>query len=609
MHGGIRGAWLVATFVAGMTTGPAVAQTGACATFGTICVGADAGCHVSSIAEAIAMASSSPAESTTIRIASNAEWNAQNLVVTDRNLLIRGGFSSCASLFPNGRTVISGQGGSGASVLRINASSGFRSVTIRDIELRGGGSTTQSVNGGGLAIQGNAAVTLRNVAVVNNEAQRGGGIHIDGGAGATLRLEVASRVVGNVALQGGGGIYCTGEARITMDDTLVSGNVAGVDPVTTPQAHGGGISLDPCWLNATQGPVESLRGLRLNIAAGFGGGLYATGYLSAVLEGTSGHAFEVVGNLAGGDGGGVAARAGNAFLRNTTLRGNTAGFGAPVRGRGGGVSISQGTLTIRGVDCGDCSRLEDNVALDNTPGGDGVGHAIFVGMPEGSTNSSSARVVRTRILGHGDGKGSLIRAQGDFDPLGAGGLLAQVTLESTLVTGNHVTSLLDLFGDAEAEVESSTLADNNADVVIDSRHQSGPMVLHNTIVRETPGTPLLPDTFEGGFRFDLDIECLLVHRNAENAIGLPSGRDIFQLLVTDDPGFADAPAGNYRLRPGAAAVDHCLSNQEVPALDLEGLPRGVDVPDYSGSIFTSAVNDVGAHELQADFLIFGSGFE
>lgn len=584
------------------------AQSGACASFGTICVGADEGCHFSDLAQAINAASTSAAGDTTIRVATNKTWDAQNLIVENRNLTIRGGFSSCAALFPSGRTVLSGAGSSGNSVIRVRAPSGFRSVTLRDLELRDGGSETIPIVGGGLSVEDNVAVTLRNVSVVQNDARLGGGIHVDGSDGASVRLEVGSRVVGNTGREGGGGIHCVGAGSLEMDDSLVSGNVAGTSGSTTPGAHGGGIWIDGCSLLATQSPSSSLRGLRLNLAAGAGGGAYVSNGGVATFNGQGGAPFEIVANLSGSDGGGLAVREASAVVVDSRLEGNTAGIDALRFGRGGGASLSEGLLYFTSDDCGDCSAITGNSTQTSGNFGAGWGTALHAEMPLHSTGAASLIVDRTRILGHGDSTGYVIRADTEFEPLGDGDPKIFVSIINTLVAGNDASRVFFGFGNVETTIHSSTIADNGSpEIVLDTLYQSGPLTLVNSIVRETPGTRLLPNGFGGADRFMFETACLLLHSNSQNTLELPTLPDPFT-EVSDDPRFVDPASGDYRLRPDSPAVDFCPSTTNVPNDDLAGRLRGVDSPSVPNRII-GGVYDLGAYELEAGSWIFDSGFE
>ena len=72
---------------------------------------------------------------------------------------------------------------------------------------------------------------------------------------------------------------------------------------------------------------------------------------------------------------------------------------------------------------------------------------------------------------------------------------------------------------------------------------------------------------------------------------------------TATPGFVDAAAGNYRLRPDAWAIDRCPANGDFLPIDHAFSLRPVDSPlgDIAGPF------DVGAHEWAP--MLFADGFE
>ena len=75
-------------------------------------------------------------------------------------------------------------------------------------------------------------------------------------------------------------------------------------------------------------------------------------------------------------------------------------------------------------------------------------------------------------------------------------------------------------------------------------------------------------------------------------------------LFEMEPGFEDAPSGDYHLSVSSALIDRCEGGA-LKDIDLE--PRPVDdpsTPDDYGPV------DIGADELQPDTLqIFSDGFE
>jgi hypothetical protein len=111
-----------------------------------------------------------------------------------------------------GKTILDG-----ANVRTVLAVSGDvdSPVTLKDLTITHGKSTTSA---GGIATSGN--LTLRNVAITGNHAERGGGILQYGG---TLTLAAGTRVTGNSAIlnvqspAGIGGGICVFQGAVTLE--------------------------------------------------------------------------------------------------------------------------------------------------------------------------------------------------------------------------------------------------------------------------------------------------------------------------------------------------------------------------------------------------------
>jgi hypothetical protein len=71
--------------------------------------------------------------------------------------------------------------------------------------------------------------------------------------------------------------------------------------------------------------------------------------------------------------------------------------------------------------------------------------------------------------------------------------------------------------------------------------------------------------------------------------------------LTNEPGFVDAAAGNYRLRPGSPCIDAGTNLSAILTSDLDGRPRPVD-----GNGDGLAVFDIGAYEYGALLVWQGS---
>lgn len=146
-------------------------------------VGAGAGCDFDDLQEAIDFMASQPGADKELRLDRSTEF-AGAFEISETSLTIAGGFEGCDAAAPgNGETVLRGVAG---TVVEIDGGSGRRhTVRLSRLEITGG-TLAGDLRGGGVEIQGNAAVELDRVDVTDNRALLGGGVFINGGQGATL---------------------------------------------------------------------------------------------------------------------------------------------------------------------------------------------------------------------------------------------------------------------------------------------------------------------------------------------------------------------------------------------------------------------------------------
>lgn len=214
---------LVVAAVALLATVPAQAFT--------YLVGAGGGaCDYSTIQAAINGAASNPGPDV-IRVARDQAYTAQALTIGTQDLTIVGGYASCAAALPEGAlpsglTVVSGQGGSSASVFTISGAG------VRDLRNLGVQRGDPGANGagGGIRFEGRGDLILRESVVSFNDAGFGGGVYFfgDGGGPAVLTIEAGTLITGNTAHESGGGVEIGGQARMFMlrDRSSIQGNQA-----------------------------------------------------------------------------------------------------------------------------------------------------------------------------------------------------------------------------------------------------------------------------------------------------------------------------------------------------------------------------------------------
>eukprot|EP00854_Cymbomonas_tetramitiformis_P003165 gene3165-4008_t len=230
--------------------------------------------------------------------------------------------------------------------------------------------------GGGLFTEDGATVLSAATSVANNTAEGGGGLDVHQGS---LAVDAASEVAGNVASEGGGARLVAAKAtldggsRIAGCRSMYGGGVLSIGGVLTISGNtsmvsnraniGGGVLVRGGGLVAMLGGCS----LQENFAETFGGGLYAEG--SAVLmaggsvnaegiAGIGGGSLYVRGskvNITGGSAivGGVAGFSGGGIRivdsQVTVEESRVEGCITRENGHGGGLSVDNSTLTIRGT--------------------------------------------------------------------------------------------------------------------------------------------------------------------------------------------------------------------------------------------------------------------
>lgn len=269
--------------------------------------------------------------------------------------------------------------GNGSRVFRItDGTNNLQNVTIRRLTLTGGDS---SGAGGGILVREN--LTLVDCIVTGNATNTnaqlgGGGIYsaTTDGAANTLTL-TGCTISHNFAIRDEGGGVRKRYGSLVIERCLFNGNTASTYGGGLSAADGGiSIQIRDSTFSANAATQFSGGGLYLDAAnltlanstvsgntAGWGAGVY----LRATSQGTV-TSSELIHNAARVDGGGLGVNGSQLTLANCTISGNTAG------GYGGGGFVRDGTLTIRhgtvtanraNADSGG-NELGGGVALSNT---------------------------------------------------------------------------------------------------------------------------------------------------------------------------------------------------------------------------------------------------
>ncbi len=299
----------------------------------------DSGCVYATLQQAVNAA----AEGDTLQIAEGVYF--ENLTVTNKDLVLEGGYDAACTAAGTGPTRIEGSMGTGSTV---HAAGG--NVVLRHLDLTWGGG-----NGGGLMTVSGAEITLDDTTVYDNHGSYGGGIYVANGTTVTLTND--SDVVNNTASLFGGGARVWGKLIGMETQSDINDNCA---------PHGGGASV-PGGTVTLDG--SDMRGNEAADVDGQGGGLHVVDAGAVTLlgnawvyEGTA-HAGAglyldgstadlgyscVGGNAAEGDGGGI-------YLTNSsTLTGsNLSLIGknryANTARDGGGVYASDSTIRYAGI--------------------------------------------------------------------------------------------------------------------------------------------------------------------------------------------------------------------------------------------------------------------
>lgn len=193
-------------------------------------------------------------------VAGNVDLSSGPLILS-RNMTINA---------PSGNTVTLRR--TGENLFRLMQVNTGVTAEIRNLTFANGNAGSDS--GGGLLNFG--ALTLRNVILENNQAQRGGGLATQSGTATLISSTVRNNFAGDLTGPNGtgGGVFVQSGSVTLEDGTSVTGNSAG---------SGGGIANNGTLAIRVSSTTNPIRNTIANNQAGiFGGGLYNTG--TATLE-------------------------------------------------------------------------------------------------------------------------------------------------------------------------------------------------------------------------------------------------------------------------------------------------------------------------------------
>ena len=453
-------------------------------------------------------------------------------------------------------------------------------VTLNDLTLRDGledGTTA----GGGLRSEPGSTTTLNRVLVDNNSAGGNAGGILNRGT-MTLNLSTVSDNRTTDASLGGGGIFNSPNAVLTLNDSRVLDNVAECANDAT-SCNGGGIYNDAdAVLTLDNSVVDGNRadGRQLIDIEARGGGIRAEGTVTLVQS-------SVTNNLATGrfaSGGGLTiSQPGTALIDRSVVAFNVAEDStAGIPSNGGGIIAGSGTaVTIQdsvisgneaqaggGLD-GEFRILRSTLANNRAIGGgaDSRGGGIRMFRP--------GEIVNSTIIGNvSDGDGGGINY--NF-AVGTGRVLS-----STIAANSSGRDGGGINVDAGNFVMANTvLANNSADR--DGADCRGTVVSDgNNLVQSTGGCAYVAST---GDRIDSAANLAPVANNggptAGSSLGIISGMQSRAPLT-----------GSFLIDAGAGSGCTDTNGQPLPT-DQVGRPRAVDGPDPD----TTARCDIGAIEF------------
>ena len=214
---------------------------------------------------AVAAAAANPPHN--IFVAANKTYTAEKITINNLDLAITGGFTSCAdSLAPSGNTTISGAGNGTHSVIAIGGASNVEisNLTITH-GLLGSGQT-----GGGIYFGGSGTLTITSSTISDNTADFGAGIEVNGFDVNNVANVIINGpdtfITGNTAQNSGGGIRIEGNAALSMfnDGIFVGQN-------TASGGNGGGNCLSSVLVGLDRLPGTGTGVIYDNMAVNGGG--------------------------------------------------------------------------------------------------------------------------------------------------------------------------------------------------------------------------------------------------------------------------------------------------------------------------------------------------
>ena len=525
------------------------------------------------------------------------EIRVTNQVTLSNNFVLqkikhfKGGYDSCLDAENDtvglNKTRWSGLNANNNTVIELDVDLPIQITVIMErFEIFDGNNTTAAA-GGGIKVQGNSRMILRDSIIYDNTGQQGGGIHVTG-ADAVLILE-NTLVEHNTANGYGGGIFCTLGARVTLDEN------SGIR-LNDANFNGGGLYADKDCLiensagrsTATPGP----KGVAQNSAAK-GAGIYLqTGadYISTGSTDFPAIIYLNAANQIGEPGGGGIFATGpgtEVTLTNTRIESNSSLH------NGGGMVVTDFASLDMSLDAAGCNRSDircSSLSSNFSVGGLASGGAGYL------DDGADVKIAQTLIRGNLSNQIAVFDVNDD----------ASLSMEGNLVINNSNLTLQEaqyLFSvrgeagqSANIDFAYSTIADNEAENIflVNGLINGQSLNIYNSIIWDSGDVMVA-----SGNNNQIQIDCSVVHEN-QSLQG-----NIGPILI-NDPLFVDAANDDYRLDSNSDAIDFCDQlNYQAEHTDMDNQARGVDISSVNNFL---GPYDAGAFEYTGD-IIFQHGFD
>lgn len=562
-------------------------------------VGRGPGCTHLSIQEAINASVSAGMTPVVINVTSQTPdgvYDGQQIQIAFRNVTIWGGWTECGQTEPwvPGYQVISGFGGGAAPVIRVRNNA---VVHLRGLDIQAGDPPATPLQGGGVDWEATGSLTIDTTIIRNNAGMLGGGLrfHRNGnGAPAELVFGVNTYIQDNVALDGGG-LYLSGNTRLTMDAPYVFFH----NNIANPGSGGGIYMAAPATAAiASPDPTGGTLGVFRNNQAplGSGGAIYMGNYpgvagdsRAALYTINPDYPLSFVLNTA--DQGGTvfvdSNAAGSAVVCTHGLHVHQSSA------RDGAVAMITGDEAAWRGDRAACPEIDGvppcpavGSSLCNVYRGNVAASAVFR-----ANNGAVAYLDGVRATANVATSGALLASGPNDDPSSDTSLLS---VTRSLIESNQARALLSAQS-GTAYVNQTTVAGNNENPALNFRvlevaSGRGRVFLENSIVSQT--TPL------GNAAGSQQISVSRTLSRNFDAVFQPGPNE----NIVGSAVFADAA---YRLAPASPGIDRI---ENTDTADIDGNPVNVDeptVPNGPGE----RIGDLGAYERQGGDAVFASSFE